>query len=111
MHMMERQGAVEVVAPHGPLNHETAGGLRDTFVKLYDEGLPMVVINMSHVALVDSVGLETILDLNDELHQRGGALKLAGLSPLCQDILRVTGVAEHLEIYADVNAAVRSFVQ
>ena len=68
MFRCETQGAVEVVTPEVAINHENAPKLREAVLEKALTGQPMVVLNMCHVPLVDSVGLETLLDLQEELH-------------------------------------------
>ncbi len=105
------QGAVEVIVPNVPLTGEHADELRETVQHCLSDGLPMVVLNLHDVPLIDSAGLESLLDIRDSVHSRGGSVKLAALTPLSQEILRVSGVVEHFEVFPDDKAAVRSFVQ
>ncbi len=111
MFAIKCQGAVEVIVPNVPLVGESAVELRETVEHCLSDGLPMVVLNLHDVPLIDSVGLESLLDVQDAVRERGGSIKLAALTSLSQDILRVTGVAEQFEIFPDDKAAVRSFVQ
>lgn len=105
------QGAVDVVRFDGSLNHENADKLVEAVESDLTEGQPMVVLDMSDVPLLDSAGLEALMDLRDWALVRGGVVKLASLSPLCADVLRVTGVSSHFQVYKDVKVAVGSFVQ
>jgi anti-anti-sigma factor len=111
MFAVKTQGAVEVIVPNVPLKGEYVDELRETVEHCLTDGLPMLVLNLHDVALLDSAGLELLLDIHDQVQNRGGAVKLASLTPLSQDILRLTGVGEHFEIFPDEKAAVRSFVQ
>ncbi len=111
MFSFESQGAVELLAPEVALNHENAEQLYRAMTERVFAGQPMVVLDMSHVPLVDSAGLETLLDVQQTLRESAGALKLAGLSPLCQDVFLATGLSERFETYADSKAAVGSFVR
>ncbi len=111
MFSVETQGAVNVVQLVGPLNHENADTLTETIADGLTKGQPMVVLDMSDVPLLDSAGLDSLLDVRDSVHQQGGDLKLAALSQLCEDVLRVTGVNEHFDSHKEVKSAVRSFIQ
>ena len=105
------QGAVDVIQLNGPLNDENAEQLVETVQTGLAEGQPMVVLDMGDVPLMDSTGLDALLDIHDAVVMKGGVVKLAAPSQLCTDILRVTGVAGHFETYQDVKLAVGSFVQ
>ncbi len=111
MFQFESQGAVELLAPEVALNHENAEQLYRAITERVFAGQPMVVLDMSKVPLVDSAGLETLLNIQQTLRESAGLLKLAGLSQLCQDIFRVTGLAERFETFAETKAAVGSFVR
>ena len=108
---VESQGAVDVVRLNGPLNHENAGQLVETVQLSLTEGQPMVVLDMSDVPLLDSAGLDALLDVHDWALLQGGTVKLASLTQLCADVLRVTGVGGHFQIHKEVKLAVGSFVQ
>ncbi len=111
MFQIESQGAVELITPSEALNHENAESLLEMIANQSFSGQPMVVLDLSNVPLVDSAGLEALLDVQQNLREASGTLKLAGLTPLCTDVFRITGLSERFEIYADTKQAVRSFVR
>ncbi len=111
MFSVESQGAVDVVKPMAPLCHDNAGDLIETVNVRLSKGQPMVVLDMSEVPLIDSAGLDSLLDVQESLHSRGGVMKLAGVTQLCQEILRITGVHQQFESHHDIKNAVGSFVQ
>jgi hypothetical protein len=55
--------------------------------------------------------LELLLNAHDSFAERGGAFKVAAATPLCRDILSVTGVSDDVEVYDEVTMAVRSFLR
>jgi anti-anti-sigma regulatory factor len=95
-----KQGAVDVVYGDDPLNEDNAPRVQ----RLLDEC-------GGHVPLIDSTGLEMLLDVQEGFQRRGGTLKLAVRSPLCREILSVTGVGRHFEMFPEAASAVGSFVQ
>lgn len=111
MFQHKRQGAVHVVTGTAPLVGEGVDAAEIALRQCLGEGLPRAVLDMHDVSLVNSLGLELLLDMKDEFEQRAGALKLANLNPLCSDILRATGIDAQFEIYPEVNRAVGSFLQ
>lgn len=111
--MLERRksGAVDIIRGKEPLNLEH---LREMLAALEDamqQGQPRVVVDLEETPLIDSAGLELLLAFRDRYMARGGMLKLAAASPLCADILSVTGVSEQIELFSDTTSAVRSFAQ
>ena len=83
--------------------------------RLCDESLaggqPRAVLDLSRVPLFDSAGLEWLLLVQEKFVQRGGAVKLAAANALCRDILTVTGVDRHFELFTDSVASVGSFAR
>jgi anti-anti-sigma factor len=85
--------------------------LAATLQQCLGDGQPRAVLDMQEIPLLDSAGLELLLDVQEEFEQRAGRLKLAAASPLCRDILNVTGVGNHFEIYRELKSAIGSFLQ
>lgn len=106
-----KQGAVQVIRSDTPLDAENVEEANSALELCIQQGQPRVVFDFGRVPLIDSAGLELLLNTHDRCQQRGGALKLAGLNPLCSDILRITGVAAQVEICGDVTEAAGGFAQ
>ncbi|MEM6330169.1 MAG: STAS domain-containing protein [Planctomycetota bacterium] len=106
---VETQGAVTVLTPDVPLNAEAAEPLLAALHAPASPGLPQVVLDLSGVAIIDSAGLEAVLDARAEVRGRGGVIKLAGARPLVADILVATGVGDTFEMLGSTKAAVGSF--
>ena len=64
---------------------------------------------MEKIPLVDSCGLELLLEVREHCRSRSGAVRLAAPNPLCREILSATGVGDDFEIYDDVLSAVGSY--
>jgi anti-sigma B factor antagonist len=108
---VETQGAVDVMQIDGSLNADKANELAAALVQVTKAGAPMVLCDLSRVQLVDSDGLDWLLDAADQITHNGGTLKLAGPSPLVADILRLTGVGSRFEIFDTAKAGVGSFAR
>lgn len=111
MYSVESQGAVDVVTTLGPLNHENADQLLKTIENGLPGGQPMLVLDMHEVPLIDSAGLEALVNVQQQIQAKGGNVKLAGLTQLCHEILRITHIEEKFETYLDVKSAVGSYVR
>lgn len=111
--MFERQtqGTVDVIRGSDAVISENLERLADLLEECLDTGQPRAVLDMREASLIDSAGLELLLDVQENFQRRGGALKVAAPNPLCQEILSLCGVAEHVEIYADTKTAVGSFAR
>ncbi|HUT91101.1 MAG TPA: STAS domain-containing protein [Thermoguttaceae bacterium] len=111
--MFERvtQGAVDVIRGDAPLNAEHAEEVSLLLAGCLSSGRPYVVLDFDKVPLIDSAGLELVLDFQEKLQQLGGALKLASVNSLPSDILSATGIREGFEIFPEALSAVGSFVR
>jgi anti-anti-sigma factor len=111
MFALEKQGAVCVLRPKAPIEVKHCDELKRIVLQGLGAGRPMLVVDFHDVPLVDSAGLETLLDLRDALEAKGGGMKFAAVNPLCADILRVSGVGSKFEHHELVRSAVGSFAE
>lgn len=105
----KRTGAVDVLECSVPLIRENTSVFRACWERLFASGQPKIVLDMRGIPLIDSAGLEALLDLKDRCEEVGGSTVLARPTPLCQDILRVTGLNREFQIYSDYVQALGSF--
>jgi anti-anti-sigma factor len=111
MEIKEQQcGAVTVLRPEGPLKGEDADAFRRQVIERHAATLGRCVVDASAMQYVDSQGLEALVEANDEVAQTGQALKLCGVNETVRQVLELTQLASRFEHFADVNAAVRSFL-
>lgn len=106
----QRHGAVAVLKPDGPCIQEQAEALNQAALPKVRPLMGRVVIDLSASAYVDSLGLETLLDLADEMDKCGQTLRLAGISATVREVLDLTGLTNRFEYHDDANLAVRSFL-
>jgi anti-sigma B factor antagonist len=111
--MFERtlQGAVQIISGDVSLTGEHLGKAEVVFAQCIARGQPQVVLHLDRVPLVDSAGLEWVLDCRDRCIARGGALRLAAPTRLWREILHATGLEEQMQVFDDVIEAVGSFAR
>jgi anti-anti-sigma factor len=105
------QGAVDLISGGDRIAGEHVAELAAVLDARLERGQPQVVLDMQGVAIIDSAGLELLLDAQEKYQRIGGALKLASPGALCREVLKATGVGAKFEIFRDTRGAVRSFVQ
>lgn len=103
-------GTVVVLRLHG---HMTLSGeektLLDAVKDRLAEGRRHVVLNLSAVPFVDSVGLGEIVRAYSTVVRAGGSLRLCELSPRIQSVLDATQLSRVLAISGTEAHAVASF--
>lgn len=106
-----RQGAVQVIAGDVALSGEYIAQARQVCEQCFGKGQPRLVIDLDEVPLMDSAGLELLLDLRERCMRCGGIVHLSGPNSLCRDILQASGLANEFAIFDHCSAAVGSFAQ
>jgi len=106
----QTHGAVTALKPLGPLTESDADQLKTALLEVRARSLGRLVLDLSSVPFVDSLGLEALLDVTEELSKSGQALKLSGENDVLREVLELTDLASSFEHYEDVNSAVRSFL-
>ena len=108
---LEQQGAVAVFRTDEPLVGDAVPQAAAVMQQSTNIGQRMAVLDLQSVPLIDSAGLELLLDQQEAFEHNGGSLKLAGANALCHDILRCAGIAKRFQTFPDVKSAVGSFVR
>jgi anti-sigma B factor antagonist len=76
--------------------------------QLEDEHVRDLVLNLEEVPFVDSACLECLLDVQAQLAERLGVVRLAGLDENVRTILEITRLDGAFERFADVPATVKA---
>lgn len=105
-----REGAVTVIRPVGPLCLGDAEQFRRYCSEVLTRSLGRFVVDASAIPYVDSLGLEALADVADELAQGGQTLRLCGATETVREALELTELAPMFEQFEDTGAAVRSFL-
>lgn len=106
-----RQGVVDVIRGDSPIIADQLDQIRRVVDQLGNAGQPNVVLNLQRVPIIDSAGLEFLLDTFDSFREQGGNLKLVQPTQLVREILTVTGVEQFFEVFENETAAVGSFTR
>ena len=101
----ERRGGVLVVKLIGSANMDVSMGIRDRIVALIDEHTHRIVIELSRLDFISSVGLGEIISAHIRCCRHGIELKLAGPKPAISGILAKTKLTKLFHIYDSVDMA------
>jgi len=83
--------------------------MRETINELVNGGSRKIVVDMGGVTTLDSSGVGELVGCYTSVKNKGGALKLCGLTEKIQDLLAVTQLITVFEVYEDQAKAVASF--
>jgi len=92
-------GIMTHLAPRAShLGEAEAAEIRGAAKKCFDRGETHLVLDLAAVAVLDSVVLEQLADIQDAAMRLGGWLKLAHAHSLVQDIIRITGFTDYVTL-------------
>ncbi len=95
----DRVGVATRLLPSETLNDEAAiHVLSDAINACLDQRENLLIIDLVNVPTLNSNALELLLDSQDKLARRGGGLTLTSVNSINQDVLRITGVNDYVDI-------------
>jgi len=103
-----KSGGRAVLNPGKSIVYESCQEIKDRIDVLIQQHKTEIILDFKGVAFLDSAALELLLETHDELRRQGGSLKIAGLNPICRDILVATRMINVLHVYKDIHTAVTS---
>ena len=77
--------------------------------QLVESGTRKLVIDLSSVTYVDSASIGCLMDIYRLIHERSGAVKLAGVQPRVETMISMTGVHKLIDIHREEAAALDAF--
>jgi anti-sigma B factor antagonist len=107
-HTVTDDGIVSVKLS-GSLDVATAPEMRDLLIRLVDEGHYRLVLEMSGVDFVDSIGLGVFVGMVHRLRPHDGSLAVAAPSAQARKVFEITQLVRVIPLYDDTDAAIDAF--
>lgn len=104
-------GSVSIIKTGDSLQGECLVQCRKSLDDCLVNRRSLIVLNLSESPLINSEGLEFIVDAQQQCLLRGGKLVVANPQPLCAEILYITGVDECVAVFDDVRTALAEFAK
>jgi anti-anti-sigma factor len=93
----------------GELGVRELAEVGDELFRLVQRGVHQVVLDLADVPHLDYRGVKPLLPRVEALRRAGGDVKLAGVSPYLQAVLRASGAHGVFELYPHCNDARAAF--
>lgn len=106
---IRQTGAVSLLDLSGRLTSFEIGALRDSISRLLKEGRKNIVLNLSGLQYLDSSGIGELAREYVTVVKRGGQMKVVGLSPKVEEILKITQLYQVFPEFPSEEAALQSF--
>ncbi len=104
------EGSATIIEPKGKITiGEGEIALRDTIMKLLADNKKNLVLHLDGVSYMDSTGVGELVSVFTSVKNRGGELKLAGLTTKIKDLLTITRLMTVFDTYDTAGEAVSSF--
>jgi anti-anti-sigma factor len=107
---VHRMGSVTVVSPRGAIAQDDVDEFEATTENARKKTNGRIVIDLSQVPYFDSRGVEVLWDLTDRQREAGHTMRVAAAPELCREILELTRISEHLDLFDSPESAVRSLL-
>ena len=98
--IFEKEGTLLTVRPEGRLDTATSPEL-DEELKPYLDGVQHMIMDFERVEYVSSGGLRLLLNLEQQLEDRGGNMKLIHVNKYIIEVFELTGFMNVIKIERD----------
>jgi len=105
----DQKGDVLVVRAKGELTMTSEQELRRAFVESASQNQTKLVIDMGGVDFVDSSGLGVLIWGMKNMRQRGGDVRLFGLTKLVEDVFKITQLKLAFQTFDTEREALANF--
>jgi anti-sigma B factor antagonist len=106
----KKAGDVVIVTVKGDITAAKGdAALKDKVLSMIQQGNKRLVLDLSGVSYMDSSGLGELVHVYATMKNKGGALKLVGLTKRIHDLLVITKLVTVFETYDTQASAISSF--
>jgi len=98
-----------VIAAGGEVDMGAAPELRDLVGQAIDDGVSLLVIDLSDARFIDSTAIGILVSARAQMKERGAALELVCTEPNLIRIFEVVGIDRQLTIHASCDEALAAF--
>ena len=102
-------GEVSIVDLTGHLNSFASGALREAVNRLLQQGRKRVLLNAGGLLYLDSSGVGELVQSYMRVIKAGGEMKVVGLTPKIEEILKITQLYRVFPEFHDEQTALQSF--
>ena len=103
--LIEQQGDITIIAPRKSVDVSTAPELEQFIVNQIDNGARNMIIDLSQVDYISSVGLRVMLLAAKKLRKLEGTVIFSGLNDLVLEVFELTGLTKVLTTVKDIASA------
>ena len=102
------RGSATVVKLIGSANMDVSAGLRDRLVTLVENQTEPLILDLTELRFISSVGLGGIIAAHLRCRHTKKEIRLVAPQPAIQELLEITKLSKLFNIYPTVDAAIAS---
>jgi len=106
---IRHQNQVSLIDVSGHLTFFEVGALGSSIQSLLKERRKNIVLNLSALAYLDSSGIGELARIYVAVVKQGGAMKVIGLTPKVEEVLKITHLSQVFQEFPDEQSALLSF--
>jgi anti-sigma B factor antagonist len=106
-----RQGDITILAVNGYLDAHTAPRFEQTIQDEFDAGRFRIIVDCAGLTYISSAGLGVFMSFVEDLRDKGGDIKICGLTDAVYSVFDILGFPALFDIVADQVAAVQKFAE
>jgi anti-sigma B factor antagonist len=100
---------VALIDVSGHLTYFEVGALRSAIQELLKAHKNNILLNLSGLRYLDSSGIGELARIYVSVIKQGGAMKVVGLTPKVEEVLKVTHLSQVFQEFPDEESALSSF--
>ena len=106
---IRQAGPISLLDVSGRLTSFETGALRESISRLLKQDRKNIVLNLSELQYLDSSGIGELARVCVSVMKEGGQMKVVGLSPKVEEILKITQLYQVFPEFPSHEAALQSF--
>jgi len=106
---IRQEGQVSLIDVSGRLSSFEIGTLRDAIQELLKKGRKSILLNLSGLEYLDSSGIGGLARVYVTVVKQGGEMKVVGLTPMVEEVLKITHLSQIFQDFPDEQTALKSF--
>jgi anti-sigma B factor antagonist len=106
---IRQQDQVSLMEVYGHLTFFEVGALRDAVQQLLREKRKNILLNLSGLKYLDSSGIGELARIYVMVVKQGGEMRVIGLTPMVEQVLKITHLSQVFPEFPDEQTALRSF--
>jgi anti-sigma B factor antagonist len=106
---VRQSGAVSLIEMSGQLTSLEAKAFREVIYGLLKQGQTNILLNLTQLEYLDSSGIGELVRNYMTTVKRGGAMRVIGLAPKVEEILKITQLYQVFPEFPDEASALESF--